>query len=255
MKLFATAFVFVHLTFLAHAQCPSPVDILVVGDSQSGATWSKTYFGNFLASCLQGNFVIYGRGATVPANWIGSGGMDHIETIQRTSSNNHLNIGAGETVPLCKKRIGPMLEAHTPKKVLFQFGGNMITSAEDVVIQQVDRLMVTAMEKGIKSQNCFFLMPTYEMEVESRRNVPHRNLSNVQKINRLITQTIAGRCQVIDGLEVMKDSPYFDGKELLRRVPIEGKPGCGGAAVNDNVHVCGEAARDLSERVCAIIQP
>lgn len=253
MKFLRTALLFVQLTTLSYAQCPSSVDVLVVGDSQSGATWSKSYFGNFIASCLSGNFVVYGRGGTVPANWLGTGGMDHIETIQRTSTNQHQNIGAGEKVPLCKKRIGPMLAAHTPKKVLFQFGGNMINSADEVVTKQIDRLMVSAVENGIQAQDCFFLMPTYEMEVGSRRNVPHRNLSNVQKINGLISGAIAGRCQLIDGVELMKNSPYFDGKELLRRVPIEGLPGCAGAAVNDNVHVCGEAARDLAERVCAIV--
>ena len=232
------------------AQCPSAVDLLVVGDSQSGATWSKSYFGNFLAACLKGNFVVYGRGGTVPGNWLGSGGMDQIETIQRDPQDFHFNIGSKENVPLCKKRISPMLEAHQPKKVFFQFGGNMISLTDSEVGKQIEVLMGTATDKGIKAENCYFMTPTYEMAVASNRNVPTRNLQAVRKIHALIDNAIKGRCQVISGVELMKDSPLFDGKELLKRIPIAGKPGCSGAAENDNVHVCGEAAQDMAQRMC-----
>ena len=37
-------------------------DVVVVGDSQTGAFWAKSYFGNFLANCIEGEFKIYGRG-------------------------------------------------------------------------------------------------------------------------------------------------------------------------------------------------
>jgi hypothetical protein len=37
------------------------------------------------------------------------------------------------------------------------------------------------------------------------------------------------------------------------RVLIEGKAGCGGTAVNDNAHICGEAAKDFAQRVCELI--
>lgn len=234
----------------AWSQCPTAVDILVVGDSQTGATWSKSYFGNFLSSCLEGNFVVYGRGGTVPANWLGTGGMDQIETMQRTPTNRHLNLGANDSVPLCKRRIGPMLDEHQPKKILFQFGGNMISQTDEEIKKQIDRLMITVTEKGIRREDCYFLTPTYEMAVATNRNVPRRNLQAVLRINDLISQAINDRCQILNGVELMKDSAYFDGKELLKRVMIEGLPGCGGAAVNDNVHVCGEAARDMAKKVC-----
>lgn len=146
-----------------------------------------------------------------------------------------------------------MLSAHQPKKVLFQFGGNMIGLTDTVVTSQVDQLMRILGENGVSPRSCYFLTPTFEMEVDTRRNVPRRTLSNVQHVSALITKVINGRCQLIDGIELMKDSPYFDGKELLRRVIIPGMPGCGGAAVNDNVHICGEAARDMAQRVCDIV--
>jgi hypothetical protein len=110
--------------------------------------------------------------------------------------------------------------------------------------------MNVTMEKGIASQNCFFLTPTYEMQVATKRNVSKKYLANTQRINAAIKKAIADRCQVLDGLEIMKESPYFDGKELLKRIQVEGKTGCAGAATNDNIHICGMAAKDLAERVC-----
>ena len=237
----------------AQAQECAPVDILVVGDSQSGATWSRSYFGNFLQACLTGKFVVYGRGGTAPAQWLGIGGLDQIETIQRDPSNPHFNIGSGANVPVCKKRIEPMLDAHQPKKVLFEFGGNLIGLSDSDTINQIDQLMKVVVEKKITRENCYFLTPTFEMEVKDHRNVPRRNIQSVQKIIELIQAAIGDRCQLISGVELMKSSSYFDGVELLKRVPIEGLTGCGGAAVNDNVHVCGEAARDLSNRICSML--
>jgi len=52
----------------------------------------------------------------------------------------------------------------------------------------------------------------------------------------------------------MQTSPYLLGNKLLKRVQIPSLPGCSGAASNDNIHVCGEAARDLAYRVCKQLQ-
>ncbi len=250
-------FIFALLTlFFPHkiqADCSGPVDLLAVGDSQIGATWARSYFGNFLPTCLKGSFVIYGRGGTTIGNWLNSGGMDHIETIQRDNQSSHINLGANEKVPMCKKRIDPMLKAHQPKKVFFEFGGNYISNPSIDVKKQIDELLVIVAQNNIDIENCYFLTPTFEMEVDSRRNVPQRNLTNVLKITNVIEEALKGRCQHINGIEVMRSSPYFDGKEILKRIPIQGLAGCGGAAVNDNVHVCGEAARDLAEKVCQIL--
>jgi hypothetical protein len=234
------------------ASCQGPLDLLVVGDSQLGATWSKSYTGNFLQQCLKGNFAIYARGGTVPGNWIGSGGMDHIETIQRTPQEEHLNLGSGESVPLCKKRIGPMIDSHQPKRVLFEFGGNYIAAPDEVISSQIRDLVKILDEKKIASKDCYFLHQTYEMEVATKRNVPLKNLQNTKRILSVISLALKGKCQMIDGLELMKDSPYFDGKENLKRVLISGRGGCGGAAVNDNAHVCGSAAQDMAERLCLL---
>lgn len=235
------------------ANCSGPVDLLAVGDSQIGATWSRSYFGNFLPTCLKGNFIIYGRGATTLGNWLNSGGMDHIETIQRDNESTHINLGANQKVPICKKRIEPMLTGHQPRKVLFEFGGNYISNPSLDVKKNIEELMALISKNNISAENCYFLTPTFEMEVESRRSVPQRNLTNVQIVTEKIQTALAGRCQHISGIELMKSSPYFDGKELLKRIPIQGLVGCTGAASNDNVHVCGEAAKDLAERVCQIL--
>jgi hypothetical protein len=100
-------------------QCLSAVDLLLVGDSQSGASWSKSYFGNFFAACLKGNFVVYARGGTVPGNWLGSGGMDPIETIQRDPQDFHFNVGPKENVPLCKKESHLCLKLINLRKFFF----------------------------------------------------------------------------------------------------------------------------------------
>ena len=230
-----------------------PADLLIIGDSQSGATWSKSYFGNFLPACLKGTFALYGRGGTVPGNWLGKGGMDQIETMERTPDSFNRNIGAGAVVPECKKRIGPMLDSHMPQKILFQFGGNMIGLSDAEISKQIDLLMNEVTARGIESSQCFFATPTFEMAVADHRNVPTRNLAAVLRVTKLIERTMNNRCQLIDGIELMKESPYFDGKELLKRVLIPGLAGCAGAATNDNVHVCGEAAQDWAHRVCDIV--
>jgi hypothetical protein len=235
------------------AKC-EPVDLLIVGDSQSGATWSKSYFGNFLPTCLEGTFALYARGGTVPGNWLGKGAMDQIETMERTPDNFQHNIGSGTTVPECKKRIGPMLDAHSPQKILFQFGGNMIGFTDAEITKQIDLLMNEISVRGITSSQCYFVTPTFEMAVADHRNVPTRSLAAVVRVTNLIQTAINERCQLISGIEIMKNSPYFDGKELLKRVLIPGLAGCGGAAANDNVHICGEAAKDWAQRVCETLK-
>ncbi len=236
------------------SECSSPVDLLIVGDSQFGATWSKSYTGNFLQQCLKGNFVLYARGGTVPGNWLGKGGMDQIETIQRDPLKEHLNIGAGDKVPECKKRIGPMIEAHSPRQVMFEFGGNYIAQSDEFIRKDINLLMETVTAKGISPENCFFLHQTFEMEVATKRNVPLKNLDNIKRIRNVIQTSLQNRCQFLDGMDLMKDSPLFDGKELLRRIPIAGRGGCSGAASNDNAHVCGEAAQDFAQRVCHVLE-
>lgn len=244
---------FLLIPFLVKGNCHGPVDLLVVGDSQTGASWSRSYFGNFLQQCLKGDFMIYGRGGTVPSNWLNNGGMDKIETIQRDPDHGHLSIGNLDQVPDCKKRIEPMIRIHNPKKVLFQFGGNYIASSDEVIALQTEELMKTVVRSGLSFEQCFYLTPTFEMEVSTQRNVPLRDLKNVKRITKVISEALKGRCQLIDGVEIMKSSEFFDGKELLKRIKVDGLSGCFGPAVNDNVHVCGEAARDWAERVCTIL--
>src|SRR5687767_8573807 len=116
----------------AQVPCDAPAaDLVVVGDSQTGATWATSYFGHFLQKCLAanhpvGSFAVYARGGTAPAHWLTSAGLDKVATIQRDINDNHKNIGSGEQVPLCKRRMTPMLAAHRPKKVLAFFGDNLM---------------------------------------------------------------------------------------------------------------------------------
>lgn len=234
-------------------QCPTSSDTIVVGDSQVGATWSRTYVGNYLQKCLQGDFYIYGRGGTTVASWIGNGSLDKIETIERTKEYNHKNIGKLDAVPLCKKRIENIIDAHRPRKVVFNFGGNMIGQTDLQIKNQIVRLMKIVNDNNIAPADCFFITPTYEMEVESNRNVPARNLENVLKVTNSIKNALNKQCTLLSGIEIMKDSPYFDGKELLKREIIASDGGCAGAAKNDNVHICGKAALDYAIRLCDLI--
>lgn len=233
-----------------YADCPKSIDTVVIGDSQVGATWSYSYIGNFLQQCLSGEFVIYGRGATVPRHWYGRGGLDHIETIQRDNENEHFNIGNKDKVPLCKKRLSHIISTHDPKRIVFNFGGNMIREKDSQIISQAKELISIVKKYNLKKEQCYFVTPTFEMEVRDRRNIPHRNLANVQRVSNLIKTTIIKDCQHLDGVEIMKDSPYYNGQDKLKRIPIAGRSGCMGAAQNDNVHICGEAAKDFANRIC-----
>jgi hypothetical protein len=238
------------VSFQSFSECPSPTDLIVVGDSQTGSAWSRSYFGDFVQACLKGSFAIYGRGGSIAQNWYGKGGLDTVETIERGPGVPFHSAGVGSAVPLCKKRMEFMIDEHKAQRVLYFFGDNYIASEDAIIIKDIHQLMNVTMEKGITPQNCFFLTPTYEMQVATKRNVSKKYLANTQRINAAIKKAIADRCQVLDGLEIMKESPYFDGKELLKRIQVEGKSGCAGAATNDNIHICGMAAKDLAQRVC-----
>lgn len=229
-----------------------PVDFLIIGDSQTGATWATGYFGNYLQKCLKdkagpASFAIYARGGTQPIHWMTSSSLDKIETIQRDETHNHLNLGTN--VPLCKKRIGPMLEAHNPTKFMAFFGDNLLSLTPAEIQKQFKDLVTKIKEKNISYENCTFLTPTYEMEVREHRNVPGKNLANTQKVIENIKLVMKDQCQIIDGLELMKSSPYFK-DNLLKRIQRADGAGCIGASSNDNIHLCGEAAFDFANRVC-----
>jgi hypothetical protein len=147
-----------------------------------------------------------------------------------------------------------MIESHRPKKILFFFGDNMIASSDEEIKKEIVELLKILSEKKISRESCYFLTPSFEMEVKIKRNVSRKYLLNTERIRDIISKTILNQCQHIDGLEIMKRSAYFDGKELLRRVLIQGKSGCAGAAENDNIHLCGEAAKDLADKVCNILK-
>lgn len=243
----------ISIPLLAQNECPTSSDTIVVGDSQVGATWSRTYVGNYLQRCLKGDFYIYGRGGTTVSSWIGKGSLDKIETIERSKENSHKNIGKLDAVPLCKKRIEHILSSHRPQKVVFNFGGNMIGQSEKQITTQIINLMEIVERNNISLDDCFFITPTYEMEVATNRNVPARNLESVTKVMKIIRSNINGKCTHLDGLKIMKDSPYFDGNQLLKREIIDTDGGCAGAAKNDNVHICGKAALDFANRLCELI--
>jgi hypothetical protein len=64
-----------------------------------------------------------------------------------------------------------------------------------------------------------------------------------------IESEAGAHCRTINGLEIMKTSSLLKG-EVLSRVAVDGTSGCFGAAANDNIHYCGEAALELAEKVC-----
>jgi hypothetical protein len=236
-----------------------PTDLLIIGDSQTGAAWGRSYYGNFLQECLKNSslfgqsFVVYGRGGTQPIHWLNNPGLDKIDTIVRDPGNNQVNIGH-DKLPLCQKRLGEMLKTHQPKKVLAFFGDNVLDQTDKQVSAQFEALVKVIKDQGYASEDCFIMTPTYEMSVITRRNVPLKNLTATLRINQAIKKAVGDKCQIIDGTEVMKNSTYLLPSKLLKRVQSEGMNGCLGAAGNDNIHVCGEAAKDLAQNVCHIFK-
>ena len=144
-----------------------------------------------------------------------------------------------------------MLKAHGPKKVLVFFGDNLLTNTREEVLKQFKGMAEEITAQKYKSTECFFLTPTYEMEVSVKRNVPAKNLENTLRVIGWIKEAVGDRCQVIDGVELMKNSSYHLDSNLMKRVQVKGLVGCDGGAKNDNIHLCGEAATEFAERVCA----
>lgn len=235
-------------------KCRVPrVNLLVIGDSQTGTPGSKSFFGNFLQRCLRDRgekFVIYGRGGTRPIHWLDNADMDKVTTIQRDFSHEEKNIGWGAMVPECKRRLDPMIKKHHPKKVLVFFGDNLLLHPEDYISSQVKSMVELIRSRGIDYQNCFFLTPTYEMEVSVQRNMPGKNFENTKTVNAFIKKAVGDRCQILDGLELMKDSPLVLGANLLKRSQPQGETDCFGERSNDNIHYCGDAAQELAQKVC-----
>jgi hypothetical protein len=228
-----------------------PADLLVLGDSQTGATWATAYFGNFLQKCLtEGGkkFVSYARGGTQPIHWLNHPGLDRIETIFRSPDHPHLNLGS-DVLPTCKKRLDSLIRIHQPKEVLLFFGDNLLSSPTAEVRKQFRGLVETLVRMGIDENHCTLLTPSFEMEVASKRNVPSKNLENTQKVIAAILEEAQGKCRILNGLEIMEQTVFRSG-DLLRRIPVEGTSGCFGKAANDNIHYCGAAAQELAQQVC-----
>ena len=167
----------------AWASCEKDYDLVILGDSQIGATWSKSYVGNYLQKCLQKNaaqdFIILGRGGTHLGHWINKSQMDHIETIERTNEYNHKNLG-NSNIPLCKRKLDDVLQQHSPRKIVLSFGGNWIGQSETVIKQDLNNTIAILRKNQISKEQCYFITPTYEMQVDQRRNVPSRNLKAVK---------------------------------------------------------------------------
>jgi hypothetical protein len=232
------------------------VDVLAIGDSQTGTPNSKSYFGNFLQRCLKEKgerFVTYGRGGTRPIHWLDNADMDIVTTIQRDNLNEEKNIGWGKMVPLCKRRLAPMLRRHAPQKVLVFFGDNLLLHPEDYIASQAKKMVEVIRSHGIPFHKCFFLTPTYEMEVESQRNMPGKNIENTKAVNAIIKTAVSDKCQFIDGLELMENSPYLLESKLFKRSQPQGQTDCFGKSANDNIHFCGDAAQELANKVCEIV--
>jgi hypothetical protein len=245
-------FILIFTINLAWASCYKNYDLVILGDSQIGATWSKSYVGNYLQKCLQKNsaqdFIILGRGGTHLGHWINKTNMDHIETIERTHLDNHKNLG-NTNLPLCQKRLHEALAAYKPRKLVLSFGGNWIGHSESVIKQDLKNTIAILAKNQISKDQCYFITPTFEMQVDQRRNVPSRNLEAVKLVTKVIDEMMVNTCQVISGIELMQDSPLLE-NQILKRQSITGDAGCMGAAVNDNVHICGMAALELANKIC-----
>jgi hypothetical protein len=242
----------------ARTECPDrAVDVLVLGDSQTGGSWATSYFGNFLQACLKSHplgpsFAVYGRGGTQPVDWLNRKSLDSVDVVYRDRNENH-KVLRGTGTPECYKRLNPLLSGHRPKKIVLFFGDNLL-SAESREIRRQYRLLIREIrEAGIAPADCLLLTPTFEMEVSSKRNVPSKNLANTEKVLAAIRAETGDECRILDGLELMKGSRLLKG-ETLKRIAVEGTGGCFQAAANDNIHICGEAARELANRVCGAVQ-
>jgi hypothetical protein len=88
------------------------------------------------------------------------------------------------------------------------------------------------------------------MEVAEKRNMPGKNYETTKTVIEYIKKSVANRCQVIDGLELMKDSPLLLENKLFKRQQSNGELDCFGDSANDNIHYCGDVAEELAEKVC-----
>ena len=137
------------------------------------------------------------------------------------------------------------------------FGGNYIgkTIDEAKVKKEIIRTMEVIQSHGLTQEQCFFVSPTFEMEVATQRNVPHRDLVAVMKVTDIIRPLLKDKCQLVEGTTLMQDSALLNEKKYLRRVQVPGSSGCSGPALNDNVHTCGEAASEMAHKLCELVNP
>ncbi len=246
----------------ARTECPDrPVDVLVLGDSQTGGSWATSYFGNFVQLCLKSHplapsFAIYGRGGTQPVDWVNRKSLDSVDVVYR-DRDHHQKVLPGPQKPACLKRLHPLLQGHKPKKLVLFFGDNLLSAETNEIRRQYRLFLQEIKDSGIAPADCLLVTPTFEMEVSTKRNVPSKNITNTRKVLAAIRAEVisdmSAECRILDGLELMKSSPLLK-HETLRRVAVEGTNGCFQAAANDNIHICGEAAREFANRVCAEIR-
>jgi hypothetical protein len=249
---------FCHCSFASASIWPcreKKVDLLVIGDSQTGTVGSKSFFGNFIQKCLNAKvkrFVTYGRGSTRPEHWLYSDELDKVTTIRRDPQHEEVNLGWGAMVPDCKRRLEPMMKAHRPNKVLAFFGDNFLLHPSESIAKQSQDLVRVIRSHGISFENCYFLTATYEMQVPATPRFPHKTLKNTMDVDFAIRQAIGDQCQVIDGLDLMRNSLLLVDSRL-KRVQPEGQADCFGKSENDNIHYCGEAAKEMANKVCDLI--
>jgi hypothetical protein len=230
----------------------SEMDLLILGDSQTGGSWATSYFGDFLQKCLSGKpalrFAAYARGGTQMIQWTTSAASDSVPTVYRDRETPRKILGRAE-VPVTLKRARSLLKLHHPKAVLLQFGDNLLSLTEPAIEAQTRELLDEVEAAGLDADTCFFATPTHEMAVRTRRNVPAKNLENTLKVKRAIERASKGRCTLLDGIALLANSPLLE-NGTLKRVAIAETLGCSGSAVNDNTHACGEAAKAWAEAVC-----
>ncbi len=235
----------------------SEVNLLVLGDSQTGGSWATSYFGDFLQSCLSRRkeltFAVYARGGTQMDQWTNSAALDSIPTVYRDPVTPRKILGKQE-VPLCLKRASSLIKIHQPEFILLQFGDNLLSLDVSAIEVQTNRLLKVVEEAGIDRRHCYFATPTYEMAVESRRNVPAKNIQNTMKVRNAIEKATLKRCTLLDGTKLLAGSPILN-RGVLERILVPGTTGCAGAARNDNTHACGEAARAWAEAICKSLTP
>jgi hypothetical protein len=244
---------FVALTLSAFGKTHK-TDLLIIGDSQNGGYWAKDYFGNHFQDCLTKNnqtFVSYARGGTQFDHWLNMGNLDHIETVYRDATTPQKLMG--KEADITHKRLGSLIKLHAPARVAVFFGDNLVSMQDFQIRLQVEKTINMLHQSGIYNGQCIFITPTYEMQIGTKRNVPMKNFRNTLRVNMAIKEAVEERCLVLDGLELMKNSPLLLKDQTLQRRPTPGLSGCDGAAVNDNIHYCGQAAAEFARKVCELI--